>query len=296
MGDAIQASMSGYSSLIYRINRITKDRTLESETDSLYQNYYFNLNRPITSNISYQLYIRANLQDSQLTDSEGDISLTYRRIIEPSFDLSWINKGYSLGLGYRRQEEWNTASLSNEERETTEFSYMRFNLTPYAFPSVLIEINREREFDYRKVSQIDRREKTYSISSSYRLPSSAIRFLYYLNFTHIDQRTPLLQLEKVIGDTLTGNLELGYLKKFFNNRLYFRVSYRGNYSRNKQRQYFIQTGNFVLKRTAGGGFYINSSDYQSALNSHSTLIFINWYQFQYKRQTDRHTHYRRQSH
>lgn len=272
MGDIIQAGISGYSSLMYRTNRVTKDGSLNSDTDSLYQNYYFNFNRSITSNISYQLYIRANLQDSELTNSEGETSSTSLRVIEPSFDLSWRKRDYNLGIGYRRQEEWNTASLSNEERETTEFSYMRFNLTPYVFPSILIEINRQREFDYKKISELDKKNTTYSISSLYRLPSPDIRFSYYLNFTRTDQRTPLTQPEKIIGDNMAGNVELGYNKKFFNNRLYFIISYRGNYSRNKQKQYLTQTGNFLFKRTVGGGFYINSSDRQSALNSLSTLI------------------------
>jgi hypothetical protein len=271
-GIALAEGLSGNLNVRQSNLSIYEDGDKTSEAHTLNQNYFFSLNKAITPMISYQLYLRTNLLDASLEDSAGQRSDAYKRTIEPAIELSLRNSSYSFTTGYRRTEEWPTASLSNDQRVTTLLYYSRFDVTPHALPSLSLDYNRREEFDYGDSRQKDLTEDEYSLSSSYRLPSRDIDMRYYLNYTHRRTRTPLDMSEKSINDSFNGNYSVGYNGTFMKEKGSWSVAYKGVYSRDKSRVFVTETGNFVLERSALGGLYIQNVNTSVALGSLSALV------------------------
>ncbi len=249
-----------------------EDDDKSSEAHTLNQNYFFSLNRAITPLISYQFYLRANLLDARNENAPDLRTDTYKRTIEPSIEFSLRNSAYSFTTGYRRTEEWPTASLSDDQRLTTLLYFSRFDVTPDALPSLSFDYNRREEFDYGDTRLKDLTEDEYSLSSSYELPSRDIDMRYFLNYTHRQTKTPLDRTEKSITDSFSGNYSAGYEGTYLHEKGLWSVTYRGIYSRDKSRIFVLETGNFVLERPALGGLYVQNANTSVALGSLSALV------------------------
>jgi hypothetical protein len=243
---------SGWLNLDYSNTEQFKDGKKTSTSDRLFQNYYFRLDKSITPALSYQLYFRTNLANAHSTDSEGNATTTYQRVMEPALDISLRNAMYGLNAGYRRMEQWSTAHLRDESRRTTDFFYSRFDITPYELPSLSLQFDRQGTYDHLSARKTDNTTTRYSGSSWYALTYKDLRFLYNLTYTrniNEDKRninegiTP-----KTINDSLNGSYNLGYNKSFWSGRVNVSAGYQGNYSRNKTEQYVAQTGRFDFKR------------------------------------------------
>jgi len=247
-----------------------------SETDTFNRNLYLNLQRPITRMLSYQIYLRTNFSDRDLTDTAGDTSTTYRSSIEPSAELLFRSPLYGMNVGYRRQEQWDTAQLDNEGRETSEFSYARFNVTPEVFPSLNFDFDKQRKYDHLDDMQVDSTDTTYSASSSYFLPSRDLKANYTVNYAHTINKTPLGIVSKSVSDNFNGDYNIGYAGRYGEQKGDYRINYQGNYSRNKIRQFVSQPGAILIERIPFGGLYAQGTpppnDDVDVLSSRGTLV------------------------
>ncbi len=224
-------------------------------TDIFNKNFFLNIDKSITPMLFYKLDVRVNLLDSNVTDSEGELTAVYRRAVTPAIDVFLSNPMYNLDVGYRRNEQWSTAHLSEDGRITTELHYSRFNLTPYLLPSLSLQFDRQRDYDHLSIKEKDRTNTTYSVSSNYELPSSDLKLRYNFTYMRNIDETPISLTSKTINDNFNGVYDIGYSRSFWVNKATFSAGYQGNYSRNKNRQFVGQTGNVFFKRIPFGGFY-----------------------------------------
>ncbi len=253
---AFSQGLSGWFDVIQSNSKTLEDGDTISETDKFNRNLHLNFQKSITPMLSYQLNLRTNFIDSDLTDSDGDVERTYRRSIEPGLDLMFGNPVYNLSTGYRRQENWDTAHLTNDGRITTEFYYSRFNVSPRALPSVNLQYDFQKDFDHIDDSEVDNSTESYSIGSAYDLPSRDLKFRYTVNYSKITNRTPLdVSTSKTINDNFNSSYIIGYNDNLWNRNVDYSVNYQGNYSRNKNRQFVLQLGSIVSERTPLGGLY-----------------------------------------
>jgi len=181
---------SGWLNLNYGNTEQFEDGKKTGTSDSLFQNYYLRLDKSITPVLSYQLYLRTTLSDAHSTDSEGKTTFTYQRVMEPALDISLRNPMYGLNAGYRRQEQWSTAHLSDDSRKTNEYYYLRLDVSPYELPSLSLQFDRQRNFDYLSPGQIDTTNTTYSGTSAYRFSYRELNLSYNLTYTHGINETP----------------------------------------------------------------------------------------------------------
>ena len=147
--------LSAWLNVNYLHTEQLEDGTRVSSSNNTFQNYYLRLDKSITPALSYQAYFRTGLTDSRSTDAHGNITDAYQRSIEPALDVSLRNPMYGLTAGYRRLEFWTTAHLKEESRQTTEFYYSRFDMTPYQLPSLSLQFDRQNTFDHLPVSKVD---------------------------------------------------------------------------------------------------------------------------------------------
>lgn len=254
---------SGWLNIDYSTSEQFEDGKKISISDSFFQNYYLRLDKTITPMLSYQLYFRTSLTDSHLTDSEGYTTDTYQRVMEPALDISLRNPMYGLNAGYRRQERWSTAHLKDDSRTTTDFYYSRFDITPYEFPSLYLQFDRQRNYDYLSTRKVDSTSTRYSGSSAYSFSYKDLNLLYNLAYTRNINETSIGIISKSINDSLNGMYNLGYNKSFWSGKGNISAGYQGNYGRNKSEQYVTQTGSLTFKRMPlGGGLH----DRGTALN------------------------------
>jgi hypothetical protein len=264
--------LSGHVNLIHNFREGLEDGEKTSDTSKTAQNLTLDFSKPITNALSYQFYLRESISDEETTDTRENMLTTKKRSLEPSMDIYLRNPMYNWSSGYRRQEEWSTARLTNEGRETSVFYYSRFNLMPKALPSLSLDFDRKEEFNYLDPMTLDKSNDDYSASSTYSLPSENVKFRYYMNYNHNVAKDEIGITEKTIDDSFNTNYSTGYSGFIWNRAVSYTVGYRGNYSRNKRRQFVTQTGSFLNERTQLGGFYIQNINDQVALNSLGSLI------------------------
>ncbi len=241
------------SNIEYTTTEQTEDDEDETKSSTFRQNYYLTLNKKITPKISYQLYVRTTLNDLSFTDSLGNTTKNYSRAIEPAIDFFLSNSVYNVNLGYRRHERWTTAKLKKESRMTEEYYYSRFNLTPRDFPSLSIQIDRQKNYDYLSPKITDSTVTSYSGNSGYQTFYKDFKLGYNLNYVHRITKTPVSTTSKTIDDNFSALYNIGYSRIFWNNKLTIFSSYQGNYIRNKRRQFVSETGSVVFMRTPQTG-------------------------------------------
>ena len=246
---AFSEGISGWVNLVGNSSESFEDGKKISATEMYNKNLYLKLDKSITPMLFYQMNLRTNLSDTDVTDSDGITEKTSMRRLEPALDLTLRNLMYDVSVGLRRQEEWSSESLTDETRETSEFYYTRFNLSPVSLPSLSPNIDRQKDYDYPPSRETDLTKDSYSIGSSYDLPSSDMKFTYNLNFAHSEDKTPLSTTYKTINDNFNGNYALGYNGHFWGEKARYALGYQGNYSRNENQQFLTQTGSFANMRT-----------------------------------------------
>lgn len=247
--------LSGWGNLNYISTEKTEDGETVSKETSYFRNLYLTFENPITPLISYQLYLRTNWNDFRLTDAEDRVTKTYQRAIEPAFDIFLRNPMYDLSAGYRRLEQWTTAHLQNEGRRTTEFIYSRFNITPKELPSLSLQFDRQKDFDYLSPEKIDTTDTRFSGNSWYQYLYKGLNLSYNLTYTYDVNKTPINTIEKTKSNDFNGLYNISYSKSFWSGKTDISASYQGNYIRDKNQFFVSQNGSMSLKRTPFGGFY-----------------------------------------
>lgn len=266
---------SAWLNLNYTETKQYEDGERTQTTDSLFQNYYFRFNKSVTPMISYQLYLRANLNNSHTTDAEGDTTDTYQRAIEPALDLLLHGPVYKLDIGTRRLEQWSTANLQDSGRRTTEFYYSRLHITPYELPSASLEFNREKVYDYLSPRDTDITTNRYRGSSWYDLLYKGFKLSYTLTYTHDETKTPLDTISKTIRDDFNALYSIGYSTSFWGNSLATSLGYQGNYVRNRNEQHATETGDVPFERASAFGMYGLGTQIEPEIDELISVISLN---------------------
>jgi len=275
-----EEGFSGWLNLNYSNTEQLEDGKKISSSDSFLQNYYLSYGRSITPALSYQLYFRTSFSDSHSTDAEGKSTSAYQRVMEPALDISLRNPMYGLSAGYRRQEQWSTAHLSDDSRKTTEFYYSRFDITPFELPSLYLQFSRQRNYDYLSPGETDTTNTTYSGSSAYTYSYKDLKTSYNLIYTHTVDETPIDTVSKSVNDNFNGSYNVAYNKSFWDGRVNVSAGYQGNYSWNKSELSVSETGEVLFERTPFGGIYALGTTLQpnvdNMLPSLSSLVDSNF--------------------
>ncbi len=243
----------GWIDLVKGNTQSLEDGNMTSETDTFHRVFYLSYSKPVTPALSYQVSFRTNMTDTDNTDASNDTTTTYQRTAEPALDLHLKNPMYSVSSGYRRQENWSTSGFTDEGRETSDFLYSRFNVTPEALPSLGLQYDKQRKFDYLSDSTLDDTNTIYTVNSSYELPSSDLNARYTINFTQSVNETPLQTSTKTEQENFNGTYNLGYSGKFWNNKAGYSAGYQGTYTRSQSEQFVTEAGAILNERTALGG-------------------------------------------
>ncbi|MEW6676009.1 MAG: hypothetical protein AB1348_08435 [Nitrospirota bacterium] len=252
---AFAEGLSGWTNINRSNTKQFEDGKKTATSDTFNRNFYLRLDKSITPMLSYQVYFRTNLSDSKSTDSEGMTTTTYQRAMEPAIDFSLRNPMYNLDAGYRRQEQWSTAHLRDESRRTTEYYYSRFDIRPQALPSLSLQVDRQRDYDYLSTKKIDSTGTRYTGSSGYIFSYRNLNLSYNLTYTRNVNETPLSTTSKSIYDNFTGLYNLGYSRSFWDGKTNISAGYQGNYVRNKSRLFVTQTGSVLFERNL---YYLGS--------------------------------------
>jgi hypothetical protein len=233
-----------------------EDGKRTTSSDSFFQNYYFSFNKSINPVLSYEFYIRTSLTDTHTKNSEGNETTTYQRAIEPDIVFSLRNPMYNLNVGYRRLEQWPTGQIKNDSRNTTEFYYSRFNLTPPEFPSLSLQFDRQSNYDHLSIKKLDNTSTRYSAYSAYNLMYKGLNLLYNLNYTRSENETGISEvISKTINSGVNLSYNIAYNKSFWDNIVNVSAGYQGNYVWNEDEHFATKTGEVSFKRTPSVGWY-----------------------------------------
>jgi hypothetical protein len=271
---AFAEGLSGWANLNYITTEQKEDNETILKERSFYRNLYLTFERPLTPLISYQLYLRTNWSDFRLTDADDRITNTYQRAIEPAFDIFLRNPMYDFSAGYRRMEQWTTASLQNEGRKTTDFMYSRLNITPREFPSLSLQIDRQKNFDYLSPRTIDITDTRFTGNSWYQYLYKDLNLSYNFTYTHDIVETPSEIIEKTKNYNFNGIYNISYNRPFWGGKANISANYQGNYIRDKNRFSIKEEGTAAIERLRFQGLYINdpTPDDMTSLNPQSSLI------------------------
>ena len=252
------------------MTEVDGEKTLSSS--SFTRNFNLSLSKPVTPIVSYNFNLKANLTDSEAVNYLTDLTtMSYKRRVEPTLEVFVSNNIYDLNAGYRRQEQWSTAHYSNTGRLTSEFYYSRFSVNPDQLPSLSLNLERQNNFDYLQVAETKNSTNSYSLASSYLLPSNDMKFGFNIVYSEDENMTPLSALEKSVRANFNNNYNIGYTDSLWDRKLTYSAMYRGNFSRNRNRQYYGETGSVLDIRDNNGGFSAQNSDMQVSLVSKSEL-------------------------
>jgi len=257
-GPAFAEGLKGWAELNHSTTKQFEDGKRTAVNETFYRNFYLRLDKPVTPALSYQLYFRTGLLDSDLTGTDGVTTTTYKRAVEPAIDLFLRNPVYDLSTGYRRQEQWSTAHLRDDSRETTEYYYSRLNIKPLELPSLSFQFDRKKDYTHFPVNESDRRSTVYSGysgSSEYQYSLRYLDLSYSITYRHTVDENPTDILAKSIGDSFNGVYRIGYSRSFQQGRTRVSAVYQGNYVRNRRQQFVTQTGNVLFERTPLKGLY-----------------------------------------
>jgi hypothetical protein len=268
--------LSGYFDINKNITKEYEDGERTSSSEALNRNLYLKLQEPITPVLSYQFNLRTNFLDSETTDSLDVTSTRYTRSLEPALDLILGNPGYNFSAGARRREQWTAAHMNNDNRKTNEYYYSRFSLSPEALPSLTLQIDKQKNYDYLSPRAVDDSNTVYSINSAYDLPPGDVKFRYTVNYSYTINQTPLKLNNKTVIDNFNTTYNIGYSSRFWQNKADYSIGYQGNYSRSKSEQFVTQTGIVLNERVPFAGLYIFDDipvdPTTGALNTENNLI------------------------
>ncbi len=271
---AFAEGISGWLNLNYSNTEQFEDGKKTGTSDSLFQNYYLRLDKSITPALSYQVYFRTSLTNSHSTDSQGNTTNTYQRVVEPAIDISLQNPMYGLNAGYRRLEQWSTAHIIENSRRTNEFYYSRFNITPYELPSLSLQFDRQRNYDHLSPRSTDNTITTYTGTSAYSLQYKDLKFTSNLAYTQNINEMPISITSKSKNDSFNGSYNFNYNKAFWSGKVNVSAGYQGSYVWSKSEQFITQTGSVAFERTPSLGLYGSGTQLQQTVDTLVSTITL----------------------
>ena len=271
---AFSASLNSWVNMSNNTSKTEVDGEKTISLSSFSRNFNLSLTKPVTPLISYDLHLRGNLLDSEranyLTD---DTTKTYHRSVEPTLELFIRNNIYDLNAGYRRNMRWSTAHYSNSSKVTSEFYYSRFSVIPENLPTISLDLERLKNFDHLPEKEIYNTTDSYSVSSSYALPSKDLKFGYNIVYSEVTNKTPLSTQVKSVMATFNNNYNIGYAGFLWDRKINYTTMYQGNYSRNRDTRSFSGVGTEISIRGNNGGFSAQDPvlGVQASLTSNNAL-------------------------
>jgi hypothetical protein len=233
-----------------------EDGERTNTTDNFSQNYYFQFDKSVNPLLSYKLYLRTLLRDTNTTGPEGNKTAAYQRSIEPALDITLRNPMYGLNVGYRRTELWSTAHLRNESRDTSEYFYSRFDLTPVDLPFLSLQFDKQKEYDHLPVRLQDTTRTKYSANSMYDFLYKGLELDYNLTLSRNETKDPVDKtVSKDITDTLNASYKINYKTSLWRDSVRFSAGYQGNYAWNRDELFVNRTGPVPFKRSPSLGMY-----------------------------------------
>ncbi len=275
---ALAEGLSGWTNFNRNSTQQFENNRKTGSTDTFNRNFYINLDKSITPVLSYQLYLRANMADSNSTGADGNLTSVYQRSAEPAVDFFLRNPMYTLDAGYRRHEVWSAAHLNDKNRTTTDFYYSRLNILTYEFPTLLLQYERQKDYDYLTPRNVDTTSDKYSASSGYRFAYKGIDTSMNAYYSRAITETPMASTTKTISDSFSGLYNIGYSRSVKDGLAVVSAIYQGNYAQNRTQQFASHTGSNVLKRLLQTGLRAVGTAMQPAvdvLNSDLALIDTN---------------------
>jgi hypothetical protein len=256
-----------------------EDGKKTESSDSLFENYYFRLDKPLTPLFSYQFYLRTTLDNSHAVDPAGKRTNSYLRAAEPSIEFFLQNPLYKFNIGTRYLDQWSTAKLSDKGRRTTEYYYSRLNIQPYSLPSLSFQADLQKDYDHLSERKIDTTDIRYSGSSWYDLSYKAMRLSYNITYNRDEIKTPVSTTTKSISDNFNASYSIGFNKSFIRYKFNLSAGYQGNYGRNKNEQFAPAGSEINTKRILREGLYAAGSQtehYADSLGPANSLIDVNY--------------------
>jgi len=202
---------SAWLNINYNNLKEYEDDEKVSESDNLYQNYYFRFEKSMTPLLSYDLNLKTILTNTHTTDSEGKTTTDYLRAVEPALDLFFRHPVYGLELGARRLEQWDTANLEHDSRRITEFYYSRFTVKPYALPNLSFQFDRQRDYDQLSPREIDSTDIKFTGMSWYDLLYRAWKVSYNFSYIWNKYKTPMDKINKTVNNNLNCLYDIAYI-------------------------------------------------------------------------------------
>ncbi len=253
---ALAQGLSGFLDINEKTTNNYEDGERTSSSELSNRTIYLNADVPITPVLSYQINIRTNFRDAEATDSMDETSTTYSRSIEPGLYLSLGSPVYNWNTGVRRREQWSEAHMNNDNRKTNEYYYSRLSMSPDLLPTLSIQLDRQRNYDYLTPMAVNDTKSGYSIISAYDLPPGDMNFRYTINYSYYVNKTPLSLANKTINNNFNGSYNIGYSGRVWQDKVEYSMNYRGDYSRNKTEQFVTQTGTILNERIPFAGLYL----------------------------------------
>ncbi|MFH1147938.1 MAG: hypothetical protein V1736_09565 [Pseudomonadota bacterium] len=254
----------------------TEQKTDGVETSDGYsttQNYYLTTIGDLTPAMTYVINLRANHSKTSLTE-QGTTREIYRQGGEPQIEFNLNNPLYRASVGYQRTELWDGASISKTTRQTTDYEYARFDLTPREFPTLGLQWSHRENYDYTSPHHADSITDTYLANSTYTYAPFAFYYNYYLT-TKLDD-VQLGDLIKQETDLQNHNGRIDYSQSIWDGKIPLAVGYQANYSRSAVHN-FSNVAQFEVERIPFRGLYaqdslINPYPAKLRLESQSLLV------------------------
>jgi len=249
------AGIGGTADIRYSSTKQKKDGVKVSDGYTFSQNYNLNLADEITPVLSYTLNFRAN-NNKTSTTQDSTATKTYSQGAEPQIEFSLHNPFYNASAGYQRTERWSGASLADEIRKTSDYTYARFDISPRDLPTLALQWGHKRDFDYLSPTRLDTTTDTYLLNTSYDYAPFRFYYNYYLTQTADD--APSGTVYRTEREAHTHNGRLDYGQSFFDGKLPINAGYQANYNRNIT-DIFSTAAVVTVKRTPFLGLYKQDS-------------------------------------
>lgn len=173
------AAIHGNVNINYFNSHTDVEGQSSSSTQTLLQNYLLDFEGPITPKVGYAGYLRATRVE-QSTTMAGVETERFLTTIEPEFQMNLRDPIYNISSGYRRSETWTGADFGNDERESTNFYFVRAGLTPLRLPAITVQYDRLESFDHRSPTELNQVDNALLIDMNYAWQQ--VRTYYSFNY------------------------------------------------------------------------------------------------------------------
>jgi hypothetical protein len=212
------------------VNYFSSDTDTEGQqstsTQSLLQNYLLDVEGPITPKVGYAGYLRATRVEQSTTIGGSEIE-RFLTTIEPELQLNLRDPIYNVSSGYRRSETWTGADFDNDERETSNFYFVRAAITPLRLPVITLQYDRLESFDHRNPMELDQVDNNILLDLNY--VWQAVRTYYSFNYLSTENNAPgLLGSPEEETTTINHLGRVDYADVFGAGRFPLAVSYQVN--------------------------------------------------------------------